>query len=459
MPAGQLIVGTMKIIIAGAGRIGTNLAKLLAEEGNDVYLIERNEKIVQKNLEKVDAQVILGNGADPDVLRRAHIHEAELVLAVTTSDETNLVVCALAGMLGAKRRMARVRNISLGDMLAQSTYNKFYIDEIINPELVAAQAIAKIVEAPGSSEVADFANGRILLRAFDIPASSPLCGLRLSDVRDEDFPWPFLIISIIRNNSVIIPKGDTTISAEDRLYALLPAPSLGEFLTFVNPEVKVPRKVIIYGATITGKHVAMYLSKRVREIVLIEENLDAAKEIAGELESVRVINGSASEAEILTECGVEAADAFIATSGDDNANLISSVLAKKMGAKSTIVTSQQQDFMSLIGVLDIDANINPYLLAVERILRLARGRGVHSVTKFLEGDTEALELIPEEGSAVTKTTLENIKFPKGAIVGAVYGDKDVVLAKGDTQIEVGKRVIVFCQKDAVRKLQAMFTRG
>ncbi|MBI3617292.1 MAG: NAD-binding protein [Candidatus Omnitrophica bacterium] len=192
---------------------------------------------------------------------------------------------------------------------------------------------------------------------------------------------------------------------------------------------------------------------------MVEENLDAAKEIAGEFESVRVINGSASEADILTECGIEAADAFIATSGDDNANLVSSVLAKKMGAKSTIVTSQQQDFMSLIGVLDIDANINPYFLAVERILRLARGRGVYSVTKFFEGDMEALELIPEEGSAVTKTILGNIKFPQGAIVGAVYGDKNVFLAKGDTRIEAGKRVIVFCQKDAVKKLQALFTRG
>ena len=448
----------MKIIIVGAGRIGTNLAKLLAEEGNDVYLIERNEKTAQKNFEKIDAQVIIGNGADPDVLRRAHIHEAELVLAVTTSDETNLVVCALAGMLGAKRRMARVRNISLGDMLAQSTYNKFYIDEIINPELVAARAIAKIVEAPGSSEVADFANGRILLRAFGIPASSPLCGLRLSDVRDEDFPWPVLIISIIRSNSVIIPKGETTINAEDRLYVLLPAPSLGEFLTFVNPEVKVPRKVIIYGATTTGKHVAMYLSKRIREIVFIEDNLDAAKEIAGELESVRVINGSASEADILTECGIEAADAFIATSGDDNTNLVSAVLAKKMGAKSTIVTSQQQDFMSLIGVLDIDANINPYFLAVDRILRLARGRGISSVTKLLEGDIEALEFIAEEGSPVTKAAIQEIPFPKDSIVGAMYDDKSVVLAKGDTRIDPGKRVIIFCQKTSVKKLQYLFAR-
>lgn len=449
----------MKIIIIGAGRIGTNLAKLLAEEGNDVYLIERNEKVAQKNLEKLDVQVIIGSGADPDVLRKAHVHEAELVLAVTTSDETNVVVCALAGMLGAKRRMARVRNISLGDMLAQSTYNQFYIDEIINPELVAAQTIAKIVEAPGSSEVADFANGRILLRAFDIPPSSPLCGLKLAEVRDEDFPWPFLIISIVRNNAIFIPKGDTQIQAGDRVYVLLPAPSLGEFLTFVNPDVKVPRKVIIYGASITGKHVALALSKRVREVVVVEESAELARDIAEELESVRVINGSPSEADILTECGIEAADAFIATSGDDHANLVSSVLAKKMGAKSTVVTSQQQDFMPVIDVLGIDAMINPYFLAVERILRLARGRGVQAVAKFLEGDTEALELIPEEGSAVTRTTLEGIKFPKGAIVGAVYDDKKVVLAKGDTQIEAGKRVIVFCQKDVVKKLQALFTRG
>src|SRR3989338_3798846 len=331
----------MKIIIVGAGKIGTNLAKSLSEENNEVYLIESNEKVAQKNIEKLDVKVIIGSGADPGVLRKACVEEAELVLAVTTSDETNLIVCSLAGMLGAKRRIARVRNISLSQMIAQVGYSQFRIDEIINPELVAAQAIVKLVAAPGSSEVADFANGRILLRAFDIPATSPLCGLKMEDIRDEDFPWPFLIISIIRNNSVIIPKGDTTINAEDRIYVLLPAPSLGEFLTFVNPEVKVPRKVIIYGASVTGKHVVMYLSKRVREIVLIEENLDAAKEIAGEFESVRVINGSASEADILTECGIEAADAFIATSGDDNANLVSSVLAKKMGAKSTIVTSQQ----------------------------------------------------------------------------------------------------------------------
>ncbi|MBI5149899.1 MAG: Trk system potassium transporter TrkA [Candidatus Omnitrophica bacterium] len=449
----------MKIIIVGAGRIGINLAKLLAEENNDVYLIERNDKVVQKNIDKLDAQVIIGNGADPDVLKKARVQEADLVLAVTTSDETNLVVCSLAGILGAKRRIARVRNIALENMIGQAGYNQFYIDEIINPELVAAQAITKIVEAPGSSEVADFAGGRILLRAFDITAASPLCGLRIADVRDEDFPWPFLIISIIRKDSVIIPRGDSMIRAEDHIYVLLPSSSLGEFLTFVNPEVKLPKKIIIYSATITGKHVAMSLSKRVREVILLEEDAELAKEVAGELSAVRVINGSPSEADILTECGIEAADVFIATSNDDQANLVSSVLAKKMGAKNSIILSQHRDLMSITNALDIDATINPYYLAVERILRLARGRGIWSVAKFLEGETEAMELIPEEGSPITKATIQHIKFPKDSIVGAVYNDKQVVLAKGDTQIEAGKRVIVFCHKDAAKKLQALFTRG
>lgn len=454
-----IVENIMKIIIIGAGRIGSNLARVLSEEGNDVYLIERNEKIAQKNLEKIDAQVIIGNGADPDVLKKARVEEAELVLAVTTSDETNLVVCSLAGMLGARRRIARVRNIALSNMLSQYGPRQFYIDEIINPELVAAQAVAKIVTAPGSSEVGDFANGRILLRGFEIPASSPVCGLKVSEVRDEDFPWPFLIVSIVRKDVLIIPKGETMIKADDRIYALLPASSLGEFLTFINPDVKLPRRVIIYGATITGKHAALALGKRVPEIVILEENVDLAREIAGELETARVINGSPSESDILTECGVEAADAFVATSDNDDANLISSVLAKKMGAKTAVVISRQQDFVPVVDALNINAIINPQYLAVDHILRLVRGRRVGSVVKFFESDTEALEIIPEEGSAVTQTTIEHLKFPRDSIVGAIYDDKEVVLAKGDTRIEAGKHVIVFCRKDVVKKVQALFVRG
>jgi len=448
----------MRVIIVGAGRIGTNLAKSLSQENNEVYLIEKNEQIARRNVEKLDVKVIIGNGADPDILQRAQVGEAELVLAVSQSDETNLVVCSLAGLFGAKRRIARVRNTSLSEALARFGYDQFNINEIINPEQVAAQAIRKLVETPGASEVADFAGGKVLLRAFDISAASPLCGTKISDFSDEDFPWPFLIISVVRNETVIIPKGDTVIEEEDRIYVLLPAPSLGEFLIFVNPEVKLPKKVVIYGATIIGAHVAKVLTETVGDILLIEEDQETAQKTAGDLEGVRIINGSASEQDILTECGIEATDVFIATSKNDHANLVSAMLAKRGGAKTAIITAQQQDYVPVIDALGIDAIINPHYLAIEQILHLARGKGISAVTKLLEGETEALEFIPEEGSPVTKGPLKTIKFPKNSIIGAVYSGKGVVLARGDVQINAGEKVIVFCQATAVKKLQTLFTR-
>ena len=448
----------MRVIIIGAGRIGTSLAKSLSQENNEVYLIEKDEDVARGEGDKLDVKMIVGNAADPDILERANVRETELVLAVSTSDETNIVVCMLAGLYGAKRRIARVRNTSLSGALARFGYDQFKISEIINPELVAARAIQKIIQTPGASEVSDFADGKILLRAFDIPKSSPLCGSRIGELREEDFPWPFLVVSIIRNDKVIIPTGDTTIEAEDHIYVLIPAPSLGEFLMFVNPEVKLPKKVVIYGATITGIHVAKGLSEKKLEVFLIEEDAVLANDVAGTLENVRVINGSASEQDILMECGIEVADVFIAATNDDHLNLISSVLAKSLGAKTSIITTQQQDYMRIVDALDVDAIISPHSLAVEQILRLVRGKGIRAVTKLMEGETEALEFVPQEGSAITKGPLKTIKFPKNSIVGAVYSDDEVVLAGGETHIKAGERVIVFCHETAAKKLQDMFTR-
>lgn len=448
----------MQIIIAGAGIIGANLAKSLAEEKHDVYLIESNEETARKVDEKLDVKVVVGNGANPDILKKVFVSEADLVIAVTASDETNLVVCSLAASFGAKRRIARVRNTSLSKVLEQFGNKRFSIDEIINPEEVAAQDIIKTIKTPGTREVADFANGRMLLRSFEIPETSPLCGLKTEELKDEDFPWPFLIIAIIRSGAVLIPKGYTSIEASDRIYVLLPAPSLGEFLSFVNPEIRKPKKIVIYGASDTGERVALGLSDYVRDIILLEEDSQKAKEIAGRLATTRIINGSAAETDILTECGIEAADVFIATSKNDHSNLVSAVLAKKMGAKTTIITTQQPDYMSIVDVLGIDVSVNPRFLAVDQILRLVRGKAISSVTKLLECDTEALEFVPEAGSPVTKAPIKKIRFPKNSIIGAVCREDEVLLADGNTQIREGEKVIVFCQEAAVKKLQSLFIR-
>jgi len=447
----------MKIIIVGAGVIGINLARTLSEENHEVYLIERDEATARKVDEKLDVKVVVGNGADPDTLKEAGAESADMVIAVTLSDETNLVVCSLASAFGTKQMIARVRNASLNLALGVFGYDKFHINETINPEEVAAYSILKAVETPGAREVADFSSGRILLRAFDIPLNSPLCGQKIGELREEAFPWPFLIVAIIRNSEVLIPKGNTIIEPSERIYVLLPSTSVSEFLTFVDPAIRKPKKVIIYGASKIGEKVAQEISAYIKDVVLLEEDIQWAEEVAGRLEAVRVINGAGSEADILKEAGIEAADAFIAVSENDHSNLVSAVLAKKMGAKTTIITTQQPDYATIVRALDIDVIINPRFLAVDQILRLVRGKGISAITKFMERDAEALELVAEKDSPITQGPIKKINIPKNAIIGAICRDSEVFLANGESCIQEGETVIVFCQENAAKKIQALFT--
>ncbi len=448
----------MKLIICGAGVIGFNLAGYLSEDGHEVNLIEHRQKIAMKASEKLDVRVITGSAAEPSILEEAGVAEADMVVAVTNADITNLAICSLAAAYGAKKRIARVRDASLNDVLEKFGMAHFHVDGIINPDMVAAQAIAKVMMAPGSREVADFADGEILLRAFDIQEDSPLCDMKLTDLSDRDFPWPFLVIAISRDGDVVMPRGEDTIQTDDRIYVLLPEPSLAEFLTFVNPGVKMPRKVIIYGATSTGENLARDLAGTIGEVVLLEENRALAERVAGRLKSVTVIHGQPSEADILRECGIEAADAFIAVSGNDHVNLVSAVLAKKLGAKTTVITTNEPDYVFIIGALDIDVVINPRLLATDQILRLVRGGRISTVATLSELKAEVLELIPEPGSPVTRKPLHSLKLPKGSIIGAIRRGSEVILASGETQVMEGEQVIVFCREDVVPQFEKLFSR-
>jgi trk system potassium uptake protein TrkA len=252
-----------KLVVCGAGVIGSNLAKYLAEEGHEVTLIEQKPGVAARATEKLDVQVTVGSAFEPQVLKDAGIAQADMVIAVTNSDVANLAICSLSAAFGAKKMIARVRDMALSEMVEHHGRDHFHVDEIINPDEVAAQTIVKIMEAPGSREVADFAGGRILLRSFEVPRESPLVGERLGDLRESDFPWPFVMVAINRDGKVNIPRGNDVLEAHDRIYVLLPKPSLAEFLTFVYPSVRLPKKVIIYGATNTGTSLAKSLADKV----------------------------------------------------------------------------------------------------------------------------------------------------------------------------------------------------
>ncbi|MBN2720202.1 MAG: Trk system potassium transporter TrkA, partial [Proteobacteria bacterium] len=429
----------------------------LSEEGHDVTLIEQKDSIADRAREKVDARVLVGSAFDPAILESSGVVGADMVIAVTNSDVINLSICSLASVYGAKRKIARVRDMALTEVVEKFGRAHFYVDEIINPDEFAAQTIIKVVEAPGSREVADFSEGRILLRSFDIPPNSPLVGVTLGTLGDLDLPWPFLVVAIHRGEDVVIPRGENAVESGDRIYVLLPKSSLAEFLTYIHPSVRLPRKVIVYGATGTGMSLARGLVPKVKEVVFLEENRARAEKAAGELNGIRVIHGMPSDADILRECGVEATDIYIAVSSNDHHNLISAVLAKQMGAKGTVIVAHQPEYASIAGGLGIDSFINPRLLATDQILRMIHGTRVCQLASLPECKSQVLEFVPAPGSAITKGPIRDVRFPKNAIVGAVNRGSEVILAKGNTQVQQGDSVVVFCKADALKKLEKLFT--
>ncbi len=445
----------MRIVIVGAGVIGMNLARELSRD-HEVYLFEENKETAEKVSEKLDVKVFTGDGADPSVLTKAPVHNADMVIAVASSDEINIVVCALASAYGAKFTIARVRNMSLARAIKKYQGTAFNIDEVISPEDLAADAILRSIRTPGAREVADFANGQILFRVFDIEADSALCGVSLATLTEEDFPWPFLIVAVMRNGHVVFAKGDTVLEKGDRIYVLLPQKSAAEFLIFVNPHVRKYKKAVIFGATKIGQRVATLLKDEIKDVVLVEDDFDTAEQAAAEIKDIRVVHGSALEADILKESGIEFADVFIATDKEDQANLVSALLAKKFGAKNTMITTSSPDYTRIFDAIDIDAIFNARFLAVDQILKFVRGKSVSAVSSFAECDAEALELVPQEGSAITKGALKTIDFPKDAIIGAVFRDQEVILANGNLQILAGEKVIVFCRESALNKIQKLF---
>jgi trk system potassium uptake protein TrkA len=438
--------------------MGSNLAKYLLKEDHDVCLVEHDEQVAKIVQDKFDVKVAIGNGADPEILNKVSVSDADIVLAVTSSDEINVIVCSISAYLGAKQQIARVRSSSLKELIQKDDFNHLSFDRIINPEQIASDAIIKIIKSPGVREISDFADGKILLRSIDIPEGSPLCGTKIEDLKSDDFPWPFLIILVIRDGNTFIPRGDALLQPKDRIYAFLPEGSLGEFLTFVNPQVNIAKKIIIYGASDIGKRAASELSGKISDIFLIEDDPQKTNAVAIENKSVKAIHGSASESDILKECGVETVDVFIACSQNDHSNLISAIMAKKMGAKISIITTQQPDYISIADTLDIDAIINPQVLAAYQIVSIVRGKGVRSVVKLMDCDAEALELVPDAGSPITKGQIKTLSFPRNSIVGAVCRGSDVALVNGDTKINAGEKVIAFCQESSSKKLQALFIK-
>ena len=448
----------MKILIVGAGAVGFNIAGQLSREGHDISVVEENPELVQRIAEKLDVFVVAGNGSSPRVLEYAGVNDAQIVLAVTNSDEVNIIVCMLASQYGQKVKIARIRNNEFTGKDSLFKQNKFYVDHMINPEQIIVDSIIKIIETPGATFAIDFPTGDVLLRGFHVPEDAPIVGKKFSELEGIEYTDSFLIVSIQRNDEMIIPTSETEILPEDEIFVLVSKVGLPYFLPMINRRAGEVDRVIIYKTSLTGLQLAKRLENSSINVTMIEPKKDKAEMAAAELKNTIILHGDATDIDLLKEASIKDTDFFIALSEDEQTNLLTSLLAKKYGAKKTIVLTNEPGLVPIINQVNVDVVVNPRLVTASSILQHVRRGQILSIAKLGDSEAEAIELMAEEGSDIVRKQLNKIRFPKGSLLGAIIRDGAMLLPKGINNIQPGESVIVFTLPDAIEKVQALFSK-
>lgn len=447
----------MKILIVGAGAVGLNLARQLSNEAHDISIVEQDMALVRKISDKLDALIVTGNATSKSTLEAAGIQDVDMVLAVTDSDETNIIVCLLAHTYGVKTKIARVRNEEFAAIKSLQKDDLFHVDYMVSPEQITVDSIIKIIETPGAIYVADFAVGDILLRGFHVPADAPIVGKKIRQIKEIESMDSFLIVAVQRKDEMIIPIGDTEIQPDDNIFVLVARAGLPFFLPMVNRRADEAEKIVIYGATRTGLKLAKRLEQSPISATIIEPDEEKANAAATELSEATILHGEATDVGLLREASIEDVDFFIALSEDEQANVLAALIAKKNGAKKTIVLTNEPDFVPVLSSIDIDAVINPRLITASSILQHIRRGRILSIAKLCRSEAEVIELVAEEGSKIVGKQLAKVHFPEGAILGAIVRNGSMLIPNGESVVNPGESVVVFTLPKALEKLQSLFS--
>lgn len=446
----------MKILIVGAGAVGFNLAKQLSKEGHDISVVEKSQDLVRRISEKLDVCVVSGSASSPTILEEAGIEDTDILLAVTNSDEINMVACMIAHNYGVKTKIARIRSPEFNDDQPVIHQNGFHIDHVVNPEKITVNSILNIIGTPGAIYVADFTEGDILLRGFNVPVDAPLAGKKLSELKEIESTDSFLIVAIQRNEEMVIPSGETKILPRDNIFVLVAKAAIPYFLPMVNRRADEVTKVVIYGVNRASIELAKKLEDQKIGVTMIEPNREKTQQAATILDKTIILQGNALDIDLLKESSIDIADFFVAVSESEQTNILSSLLAKRLGAKKAIVLTVDPTFVPIINSLGIDIVINPRLITVGSILQHIRSGHTLSVVKFHQSEAEAIELVAVEGSKIVGKPLREIPFPQGSILGAIVREGAMQIPAGNTIINPNERVIVFALPNAIEKVQSLF---
>lgn len=453
----------MKIVILGAGQVGASVAENLVRESNDITVVDIDAAKLQNLQDRFDLRTVHGFGSHPAVLRQAGIEDADMLLAVTQSDETNLVACKLAATLfNTPTKIARIRctdYLSREDLFSAEN---FAVDYIISPEEVLTDYIHKLIDYPEALQVLDFANGKVRLAAVRAFHGGPLVGHELQYLRKHMPHIDTRVAAIFRQDRPIIPEGKTVIEAGDEVFFVAAAENIRLVMREMRHLDKAAKRVMIVGGGNIGRRLAKNLEQRY-QVKLIDHNKQNSQRLAAELSKTLVLFGDATDGDLLQAENVEDMDVFCALTNDDEDNIMSALLAKKMGARKVIALINRSAYVDLVESGRIDIAISPAQATIGSLLAHVRRGDMAVVHSLRRGAAEALEAIAHGDATTSKVVgrrVEEISLPKGATIGAIVRGEQVLIAHHDTVIESEDHVIIFViNKQMISKVEKLFQVG
>lgn len=451
----------MKILIVGAGQVGYFLCERLSLEGHEVTLIDRNTEKLRMAQDHLNVMGIIGNGAGAEYLEQGGISGADIFIAVTDQDEVNILACLLARGYGVSTRIARVKSIEYTGRGAALTREKLGIDLLINPQDAVADEIIRIAGRTGVFDVAEFDKGNIQFLGYRIGPDSPLCDLSLVELGELRGMYRFVITAITREGKTIIPRGDDEIKAGDSIFIFahkndLPAIQYMLKMEETKSSHKHKPRIFLLGGGRIGFLIAKQLEKKHFDVRLVERDEKRCEELSASLNKTMVIHAEGNDIRTLLEEGVGSADVFIAVTENDETNILCSLLCKEHGAKRTVSLINQQELLRLAPTLGIDACVSPRISAAGAILKYVRRGEIISLNAIEGSNAEVIELKVKNKSSCNKP-LKNMRFPEGAIIGAVIHENHFEIASGETTLHPGDRAVIFALPGSLPQVERFFS--
>lgn len=451
----NLLAFFMKIIIAGAGAVGFHLAELLSKENQDITLIDTKSNVLNNAATHLDVMTLRGDATSIEVLKEAQTNTANLFIAVTTSESTNLLLAILAKQAGAKRTIARVNNPEYFEPLQSESFKNLGIDSLFSPRLLAAQEVQRLLDQGSCTDVLDFENGKISVVGFTLDNTCPLINKSIHEIDQNNSDFIFRGVSILRGYQTIIPRGNTILQKGDHLYIAADNKNIDKALNFAGKQIKPIKRVMIIGGTPLALQTAKLLEKQY-EVSLVLSDKNIGKQFVEQLENTLVIHADSSNISVLKEEGLKRMDAFVALTPNSETNIITSLMAEEFGVYKTIALVENVNYTHISKNIGVDTIINKKLIAANKIFRFIRKGKIKEIISLNGVNAEIIEFEIHKKNRLLKHPIRELHLPNKSIIAGVIRGEETYIPDGDFMFKIQDKVIVFAQPEAIHQVEEIF---